>query len=233
MDITNTQTPKYKVLFGMKNNTLAKIQPTSPTFEESIEPWSGLNCDCYVNLWVAWLQWYIKAGTGIRGNGEGEFINLTDLFFYGEIIDIEIYSTSHAYWNFEFTANSTNACTSTVPGSNDTAVNTTTTTSSTANMIQTNLSATEPRCICSCDNITNTPLTNDELLQKIEQLRSELTVDTKKTSRYKRSLISTADDRSSSKCIGTISVVVLVIVIGVIVLMDFRHYALKIFPQKK
>lgn len=108
MDITNPQTPKYKVLFGMKNNTLAKIQPTSSMLQDSIEPWSGLNCDGYVYLWVAWLQWYIKAGTGIRGNGEGEFINFTDLLFLGEIIDIEIYSTSHAYWNFDFAANSTN-----------------------------------------------------------------------------------------------------------------------------
>lgn len=72
------------------------------------------------------------------------------------------------------------ACTSVIPGSNDTAMETIKTTSPTANMIQTERSASEPRCSCSCDNITYTPLTNDELLQKIEHLRSELTVDTKK-----------------------------------------------------
>lgn len=110
---------------------------------------------------------------------------------------------------------------------------TTMTTSTTANMIQTNLSATASQCICSCDNITYIPLTNDELLQKIEQLRSDLTVDTKKTSRYKRSLKSTADDRSSSKCIGSLSVIVLVIVFCIIVVLDLRNFAPYIFPQKK
>ncbi|VDI42269.1 Hypothetical predicted protein [Mytilus galloprovincialis] len=192
---------------------------------------SGLNCSDYVDLWISWSTIF-KAGTGtnigedIIGTYPGSFMNKY-------INYVEVVSTYQAYWILELPDNLKNACTSMIPGSNDTAIETIKTTSPTSNIIQTERSATEPRCTCSCDNITNTPLTNDELIQKIEQLRSELTVDKKKTSRYKRSLISTADDRSSSKCIGSFSVVVLAIVICVIVLMDFCHYSLKIFPQKK
>lgn len=91
----------------MDNNTFAKIQQTTAMTNFAIESWSGLNCDCYVSLWVSWFFKYIKAGTGMR-IGAGEFINLTDHFFEDGIVNFEVSSTSHAYWLFDFAMNSTN-----------------------------------------------------------------------------------------------------------------------------
>lgn len=108
--IDTTQTPRYKVLFGMETVTLAKIHQTTSTVNDVIEMWSGLKCNCYVSLWVAWvyLQNCIKAGTGIHG--DGEFINLTDDSFNSRIsiTNLEVSSTRPAYWIFDFEAHSFN-----------------------------------------------------------------------------------------------------------------------------
>ncbi|CAG2242168.1 unnamed protein product [Mytilus edulis] len=89
--------------------------------------------------------------------------------------------------------------------------------------------STKKSCICPCSNFT---MTEDELIKKIAQLKSELSVDPKLTSKYKRSLVSASDDRPSSKYIGTFGIAVIVVICSLIVLMDFQHYSHVIFQKK-
>lgn len=72
---------------------------------------------------------------------------------------------------------------------------------------------------CSCvSNVTYTP---QELQQKIEKMKSELTVDKKQTNKYKRSLISVPDSRPSARGIGSsVGVLTLGIVIALLVAFD-------------
>lgn len=88
----------------------------------------------------------------------------------------------------------------------------------------TNLSSMNDSCYCFCSNINNVSFKEDDLLKKIEQIRSDLVVDTKSTNKYKRSLISMADDRGSSKCIGCFAIFVLLIVFSIFVLLDLQHF---------
>ncbi|XP_065940781.1 uncharacterized protein [Magallana gigas] len=72
---------------------------------------------------------------------------------------------------------------------------------------------------CSCvSNVTYTP---QELQQKIEKMKAELTVDKKQTNKYKRSLISVPDSRPSARGIGSsVGVLTLGIVIALLVAFD-------------
>lgn len=106
-----------------------------------------------------------------------------------------------------------------------------TTTSKTTQFVETTtLSPNKTPCTCLCNNFT---ISDDELIRKIALLRSELSIDTKQTNKYRRSLISAADDRPSSKYIGNFGIVVLVVICSLIVLMDFQHYARVIFQKQK
>lgn len=69
------------------------------------------------------------------------------------------------------------------------------------------------------NNVTYTP---QELQQKIEKMKSELTVETKQTNKYKRSLISVPDSRPSAQGIGSsVGLLTLGIVITLLVAFDF------------
>ncbi|VDI62907.1 Hypothetical predicted protein [Mytilus galloprovincialis] len=106
-----------------------------------------------------------------------------------------------------------------------------TTTSKTAQFVETTaFSPNKTPCTCLCNNFT---ISDDELIRKIALLRSELSIDTKRTNKYRRSLISAADDRPSSKYIGNFGIVVLVVICSLIVLMDFQHYTHVIFQKHK
>ncbi|CAG2242166.1 unnamed protein product [Mytilus edulis] len=104
----------------------------------------------------------------------------------------------------------------------------TATTSGTTKNIET--PSTKKSCICPCNNST---MTENELIRKIALLKSELSVDKKLTTKYKRSLVSASDDRPSSKYIGNFGIVVLVVICSLIVLMDFHHCAPFVFHKKK
>ncbi|CAG2252619.1 unnamed protein product [Mytilus edulis] len=255
-------------------------------------PWSGMDCNCYVSLWISWIDGRIAVGKGTRiGNdvcNQLDYSWTTDI----NVTDIYISSNTIAYWLFAFPENTTSACSTngtdgtvgigpetinttettlpefvstttskietTTPGFDSTSINSTetttpgfyltsinTTVTTTPGFFPTTISTTETTfpgynpttisatetttpgfapisvgmvnttpgttknikttstkksCICPCSNFT---MTEDELIKKIAQLKSELSVDPKLTSKYKRSLVSASDDRPSSKYIGT------------------------------
>jgi len=79
------------------------------------------------------------------------------------------------------------------------------------------------QCHCSCSSVNIIDLNEKELLQKNQQLKIDMTVVTKETNKYKRSLISSPDNRVSSKVIGLAGISVLICVLLVIVLLDIEH----------
>ncbi|XP_052081840.1 serine-rich adhesin for platelets-like isoform X1 [Mytilus californianus] len=65
-----------------------------------------------------------------------------------------------------------------------------------------------------------TTIRSEDLQNKIDRIKMELTVQRKSTQKYKRSLTSAPDERKSSKIMGIIGATVITSVIGFIVLMD-------------
>jgi hypothetical protein len=61
------------------------------------------------------------------------------------------------------------------------------------------------------------------IITKIQQLKIDMTVVTKETNKYKRSLISSPDNRVSSKIIGWTGISAIICVLLVIVLLDIGH----------
>lgn len=82
----------------------------------------------------------------------------------------------------------------------------------------TSLPASRASCHCWCTDIA--AHTNDSLTELVKQLNTELIVDKKKTSLYKRKLSCASDDRLSSRNIGVFGVVILVFCLCVIISMD-------------
>lgn len=79
------------------------------------------------------------------------------------------------------------------------------------------------QCHCPCSSVNIIDLNEKELLQKIQELKIDMTVVTKETNKYKRSLLSSPDNRVSSKVIGWTGISVLICVLLVIVLLDIGH----------
>lgn len=79
------------------------------------------------------------------------------------------------------------------------------------------------QCHCPCSSVNIIDLNEKELLQKIQELKIDMTVVTKETNKYKRSLISSPDNRVSSMVIGWTGISVLICVLLVIVLLDIGH----------
>jgi len=79
------------------------------------------------------------------------------------------------------------------------------------------------QCHCSCSSVNIIDLNEKELIQKIQQLKIDMTLVTKETNKYKRSLISSPDNRVSSTVIGWAGISVLICVLLVIVLLDIGH----------
>lgn len=79
------------------------------------------------------------------------------------------------------------------------------------------------QCHCPCSSVNIIDLNEKELLQKIQELKIDMTVVTKETNKYKRSLISSPDNRVSSKVIGWTGISAIICVLLVIVLLDIGH----------
>ncbi|CAC5367390.1 unnamed protein product [Mytilus coruscus] len=76
-------------------------------------------------------------------------------------------------------------------------------------------------CYCPCSlTVASSSITTEELQAKIDQIQTELTVDRKETSSYKRKLTSAPDNRVSAQSIGYVGVVILTVVIGLLVIID-------------
>ncbi|XP_076085014.1 uncharacterized protein LOC143055848 [Mytilus galloprovincialis] len=72
----------------------------------------------------------------------------------------------------------------------------------------------------SKDADQSTTMRSEELQNKIDKIKMELTVPQKSTQKYRRSLTSAPDDRTSSKLMGIIGGTFIFSVIGLIVLLD-------------
>ncbi|XP_076116914.1 uncharacterized protein LOC143084432 [Mytilus galloprovincialis] len=76
-------------------------------------------------------------------------------------------------------------------------------------------------CYCPCSaTVASSSITTEELKAKIDKIQTELTVDKKETSSYKRRLTSAPDNRVSAQSIGYVGVVILTIVIGLLIVID-------------
>jgi hypothetical protein len=72
--------------------------------------------------------------------------------------------------------------------------------------------------MCSCPS--NQTLSNEELLVKITKLKIEISVDRKNTSKYRNTNVSAKDNRKSSRNLGILGIVVLVIPVLLVVTND-------------
>lgn len=75
-------------------------------------------------------------------------------------------------------------------------------------------------CMCPCHLTTMSTLSSAEILQSIEKIKKELTIDPKTTSAAIRKKISVQDPRPSAKAVGASGIVILVIVFGGLILLD-------------
>lgn len=66
-------------------------------------------------------------------------------------------------------------------------------------------------CLCPCSGYRN--VSNQELMEELQEIIKELKVDAKTTSSYKRTLISADDKRQSAKVSGCLGLVLLIIVL--------------------
>lgn len=98
----NNITCMYKVLFGVDENNVSQIRSATLSIPPANASWSGLDCKCYVNLWISWSHPYIKAGTGTTID-KGTLLSWPTFITY--VTNIEVTSVSLAHWIFS--ANST------------------------------------------------------------------------------------------------------------------------------
>ncbi|XP_071141774.1 uncharacterized protein [Mytilus edulis] len=134
--------------------------------------WSGLDCNSYVPLWVSWMNRTIKVGTGTKIAGSILF-SLTGINYNANINNIMVFSHNPADWIFDF------------PAEEITELETVSTTETMTKLRKSNilkttdLSSKNYSCYCLCSNINNFSFKEDDLFKKIEQIRSDLVVDTK------------------------------------------------------
>jgi hypothetical protein len=81
-------------------------------------------------------------------------------------------------------------------------------------------STTLPTCTWTCSCQSNQTLSNEELLVKIAKFKIEISVDRKNTSKYRKTKLSATDNRKSSRNLGILGIVVLVIPILLVVTND-------------
>lgn len=82
-------------------------------------------------------------------------------------------------------------------------------------------------CHCGCYNL-HYSFDNLEpsLQQEVLEMKKKLTVSTKNTTSYKRSLISVGDSRPSAKAVGSCGIVFLLVIGVLVVLGDFSRFCL-------
>ena len=81
-------------------------------------------------------------------------------------------------------------------------------------------STTLPTCTRTCSCQSNQTLSNEELQIKIAKLKTEIAVDRKNTSKYRNTKLSATDNRKSSRNLGIIGIVLLVIPVLLVVTND-------------
>ena len=81
-------------------------------------------------------------------------------------------------------------------------------------------STTLPTCTRTCSCQSNQTLSNEELQIKIAKLKTEIAVDRKNTSKYRNTKLSATDNRKSSRNLGIIGIVLLVIPVLLVVASD-------------
>lgn len=82
-------------------------------------------------------------------------------------------------------------------------------------------------CHCGCYNLQYSfENLSPSLQQEVLEMKKKLTVSTKNTTSYKRSLISVGDSRPSAKAVGSCGIVFLLVIGVLVVLGDFSRFCL-------
>lgn len=81
-------------------------------------------------------------------------------------------------------------------------------------------STSTPMCLCSCKK----KLSKKEQIEQLKELKKELTIEKKKTSRYIRKKISVPDNRVSAKATGYIGIVLLICPFAAILAADLSRF---------
>ena len=82
-------------------------------------------------------------------------------------------------------------------------------------------SSTSSTCYCPCNSNSVQNLTSEQITEKLQELKEELTVDKKDLSSWKRKLVSADDHRASAQSIGYVGAVILGAVVLFFVVLDF------------
>lgn len=97
---------KYIVNSGKTHLTIQKY-PYDILPLHSVASWSGMNCSCYISLWISWLDRQIAIGKGTMIGtdicNKLTISSTTDI----NVDDIYLKSFSAAYWLFDFSQNAT------------------------------------------------------------------------------------------------------------------------------
>ena len=75
-------------------------------------------------------------------------------------------------------------------------------------------------CLCGCDSVTQSVAVIVTLEEKIETLVKNLTVETKSTSKYRRSKESAEDDRASAITLGYFGGAIMGVTAAIIIFLD-------------
>ncbi|KAJ8319755.1 hypothetical protein KUTeg_001342, partial [Tegillarca granosa] len=78
-------------------------------------------------------------------------------------------------------------------------------------------------CFCPCSNMQNSNISEKELAEFIDKIKKELTVDSKTTNAYIRTLTSADDHRPSARGVGSLGLVLLVVTLLFFVSGDIIH----------
>lgn len=81
-------------------------------------------------------------------------------------------------------------------------------------------STSTPMCSCPCKK----KLSKKEQIEQLKELKKELTIEKKKTSRYIRKKISVPDNRVSAKATGYIGIVLLICPFAAIIAADLSRF---------
>lgn len=81
-------------------------------------------------------------------------------------------------------------------------------------------STSTPMCLCPCKK----KLSEKEQIEQLKELKKELTIEKKKTSRYIRKKISVPDNRVSAKATGYIGIVLLICPFAAILAADLSRF---------
>ena len=106
-----------------------------------------------------------------------------------------------------------------------------TTTSVIGSRNSTTTTTTTNSCNCVCKSSSNTNISDEEIGILIEQIKKNLLLERKLLSSHINTKNSAEDSRTSSKVMGTVGIIVLIFVFGIVVSSDAHSLYVKLQPH--